>query len=87
MPPLPELIGLAIGTLIVAALAMRVTLLAQSLGPDGNFLIAIAGVSLLAAGITIVRALRANSVCAATARSLMNRAPGQSTYAENDQPS
>ncbi len=56
-PPLGEIVGLAVGTLIVVSLAIGVIFIAQYVGASGHLLIAIGGVTLLIAAYVIYRAL------------------------------
>ena len=56
-PPLPEFLGLAVGSLFVVLLAIGVIFLAQSLGASDRLLVAIAGLTMLTAGVIIGKAL------------------------------
>jgi len=55
--PLGEIIGLAVGTLIVVSLAIGVIFIAQYLGASGGLLIAIGGITSVIAAYVIYRAL------------------------------
>jgi len=57
-PPLPEIIGIAVGIFIVVSMAIGVIFLAQSLGASGRLLIAIGGITSLVAALIIDKALR-----------------------------
>ena len=52
-PLLPELLGLTIGIVIIASIAIGVIFLAQSVGASGRLLIAIGGVAWIAAAFVI----------------------------------
>ena len=57
-PLLPEIIGVAVGILIIVSAAIGVIFLAQSLGASGHLLIAIGGITSLVAALVIDKALR-----------------------------
>ncbi len=52
-PPWNEFVGLAVGILIVISLAIGVIFAAKSLGASGDLLLAIAGITLLFAGVVM----------------------------------
>jgi hypothetical protein len=54
---LREIIGVAVGTLIILSAAIGVIFLAQSLGANGRLLIAIGGITSLVAALVIRGAL------------------------------
>ena len=55
---LPEFLGLTIGIVIIAAIAIGVIFLAQSVGASGRLLIAIGGVVSITAALVIRGAFR-----------------------------
>jgi hypothetical protein len=57
-PLLPELLGLTIGIVIIASIAIGVIFLAHSVGANGRLLIAIGGVVSIAAAFVIRGAFR-----------------------------
>ena len=57
-PLLPELLGLTIGIVIIASIAIGVIFLAHSVGASGRLLIAIGGVVSIAAAFVIRGAFR-----------------------------
>jgi hypothetical protein len=57
-PLLPEFLGLTIGIVIIASIAIGLIFLAQSVGASGRLLIAIGGVVSIAAAFVIRGAFR-----------------------------
>jgi hypothetical protein len=57
-PLLPEFLGLTIGVVIIASMAIAVIFLAHSVGASGRLLIAIGGVVWIAAAFVIRGAFR-----------------------------
>jgi uncharacterized membrane protein HdeD (DUF308 family) len=57
-PLLPQFVGLTIGIVIIASIAIGVIFLAQSLGASGRLLIAIGGVVSIAAAFVMRGAFR-----------------------------
>jgi len=57
-PPLPEIIGIAVGIVIVVSMAVGVIFIAQSLGASSRLLFTIRGVTSLLAALVIDKALR-----------------------------
>ena len=57
-PLLPQFLGLTIGIVIIASIAIGVIFLAQSVGASGRLLIAIGGVVSITAALVIRGAFR-----------------------------